>query len=116
MKPLLEFGRRMQRLSVTPIGRHGDLGCRHQFFVCQRPYLLAADNLSEELQPQAVSYLESCLSLDLDDEQRNMLKGLIGQIKSAKFNSALWEHSQSYNQTLDQIRNENYSILFKAQI
>jgi sulfatase maturation enzyme AslB (radical SAM superfamily) len=116
MKPLLEFGRRMQRLSVTPIGRHGDLGCRHQFFVCQRPYLLAADNLSEELQPQAVNYLKSCLSLDLDEEQRNMLEGLINQIKSAKFNPTLWDHSQSYNQTLDQIRNENYSTLFKAQI
>jgi hypothetical protein len=116
LKPLLEFGRRMQRLSVTPIGRHGDLGCRHQFFVCQRPYLLAADNLSEELQPQAVAYLESCLSLDLDDEQRNMLEGLIKQIKSAKFNLELWDRSQSYNQTLDQIRNENYSTLFKAQI
>jgi hypothetical protein len=86
LKPLLEFGRRMQQLSITPVGRHGDLGCRHQFFVCQRPYLLAADNLSEELQPQAVDYLESCLSLDLDDEQRNMLTGLINQIKSAKFN------------------------------
>ena len=114
MKPLLEFGRRMQQLSVTPIGRHGDMGCRHQFFVCQRPYLLAADNLSEELQPQAVSYLESCLTLDLDDEQRNMLTGLIAQVKSAKFNPALWERSQSYNQTLNQIRNENHSILYKA--
>jgi hypothetical protein len=106
----------MQQLSVTPIGRHGDLGCRHQFFVCQRPYLLAADNLSEELQPQAVAYLESCLGLDLDDEQRNMLEGLINQIKSSKFNSALWDRSQSYNQVLDQIRNENYLTLFKTQI
>jgi|688.fasta_scaffold56532_7 hypothetical protein len=115
LKPLLEFGRRMQQLSITPVGRHGDLGCRHQFFVCQRPYLLAADNLSEELRPQAVDYLESCLSLDLDNEQRNMLTGLINQIKSAKFNSILWDRSQSYNQTLDQIRQENHLTLYKAQ-
>jgi hypothetical protein len=74
----------MQQLSVTPIGRHGDLGCRHQFFVCQRPYWLAADNLSEELQPQAVEYLGSCLELDLDIEQRTMLEGLINQIKNSK--------------------------------
>jgi hypothetical protein len=116
LRPLLEFGHRMQQLSISPVGRHGDLGCRHQFFVCQRPYLLAADNLSTELTPRAVDYLESCLSLDLDDEQRNMLTGLINQIKSAEFNPALWDRSQSYNQTLDQIRNENYSTLFKAQI
>lgn len=116
MKPLLEFGRRMQHLSITPSGRHGDLGCRHQFFVCQRPYHLAADNLSEELLPLAVDYLESCLSLDLDDEQRNMLTGLIGQINSAKFDSTLWESSQSYNQILNQIRHENHLTLYKAQL
>jgi molybdenum cofactor biosynthesis enzyme MoaA len=116
LRPLLEFGRRMQKLSVTPVGRHGDLGCRHQFFVCQRPYWLAADNLSEELQPQAVDYLESCLSLSLDDEQRNMLTGLITQIKSAKFDQTLWKRNQDYNQQLDQIRDENHLILYKAQI
>ena len=116
MKPLLEFGRRMQQLSITPSGRHGDLGCRHQFFVCQRPYHLAADNLSEELLPLVTDYLESCLTLDLDDEQKNMLTGLIAQVKSAKFNPTLWERSQSYNQTLNQIRQEDHLTLYKAQI
>jgi hypothetical protein len=116
LKPLLEFGRRMQKLSVAPVGRHGNLGCRHQFFVCQRPYWLAADNLSVELQPQAADYLESCLSLNLDDEQRNMLTGLITQIKSAKFDQTLWERNQDYNQQLDQIRDENHLTLYKAQI
>ena len=116
MKPLLEFGRRMQQLSITPSGRHGDLGCRHQFFVCQRPYHLAADNLSEELLPLAVDYLESCLPLDLDEEQRNMLTGLIVQINSAKFDFTLWESSQSYNQILNQIRHENHLTLYKAQL
>ena len=116
LKPLLEFGRRMQKLSITPVGRHGDLGCRHQFFVCQRPYWLSADNLSEELQPQAVNYLKSCLLLDLDDEQRNMLTGLIIQIKSAKFDQTLWKRTQDYNRQLDQIRNENHLTLYKAQI
>jgi organic radical activating enzyme len=115
LKPLLEFGRRMQQLSVTPIGRHGDKGCRHQFFVCQRPYWLAADNQSEELLPQAVDYLESCTTLDLDEEQRNMLNGLISQINSAKFDPQLWNRNQSYNQILNQIRNENHLSLYQAQ-
>ncbi len=113
LKPLLEFGRRMQQLSITPVGRHGDLGCRHQFFVCQRPYWLAANNLTEELLHQAVTYLESCTTLDLDHEQRNMLDGLISQIKSAKFDPELWNKSQSYNQTLDQIRNEDHLTLYE---
>jgi organic radical activating enzyme len=113
LKPLLEFGRRMQQLSIIPIGRHGDLGCRHQFFVCQRPYLLAADNLSEELLIRAVTYLESCTTLDLDHEQRNMLDGLTTQIKSAKFDLQLWNKSQFYNQTLNQIRNEDHLTLYE---
>ena len=116
MRPLLEFGRRVQQLSVTPSGRHGDLGCRHQFFVCQRPYHLAADNLSEELLPLAVDYLESCLTMELDNEQRNMLTGLIVQIASAKFNPKLWESSQLYNQTLNQIRHENHLTLYEVQL
>jgi sulfatase maturation enzyme AslB (radical SAM superfamily) len=115
LKPLLEFGRRMQQLSIVPVGRHGDKGCRHQFFVCQRPYWLAADNLSEELLLQAVDYLESCTTLDLDEEQRNMLNGLIAQINSAKFDPQLWNRNQSYNQILNQIRNENHLTLYKAQ-
>jgi hypothetical protein len=44
-----------------------------------------------------------------------MLTGLINQIKSAKFNSILWDCSQSYNQTLDQIRQKNHLTLYKAQ-
>ena len=113
LRPLLEFGRQMQRLSVTPSGRHGDLGCRHQFFVCQRPYWLAADNLSEELKPQVIEYLESCQQLDLDNEQKNMLTGLIAQIKTSTFNSKLWERSQSYNKILNQSRNENHLTLYE---
>jgi hypothetical protein len=105
----------MQQLSIVPVGRHGDKGCRHQFFVCQRPYWLAADNLSEELLPQAVDYLESCTTLDLDEEQRNMLTGLIAQINSAKFDPQLWNRNQSYNQILNQIRNENHLSLYQAQ-
>jgi len=116
LKPLLEFGRRMQRLSITPVGRHGDLGCRHQFFVCQRPYQLTADNWPEEQQVQLLAYLESCLDLDLDAEQKNMVAGLSAQIKSAVFDPTLWNQTQEYNQMLNQIRNEDHLTLYKEQL
>jgi sulfatase maturation enzyme AslB (radical SAM superfamily) len=116
IKPLLEFGRRMQQLSITPVGRHGDLGCRHQFFVCQRPYRLTADNWPEDQQARVLAYLDSCLELSLDDEQKNMVTGLSQQIKSAVFDPLLWEQTQLYNQTLNQIRNEDHSILYKEQL
>jgi len=113
--PLLEFGRRMQKLSVTPIGRHGDLGCRHQFFVCTRPYYLSADNFSEDLLLKAVDYLKNCKKLDLDDEQSRMLDGLITQLSNATYDSVLWEKNQRFNTIIDGIRNENHTSLYKAQ-
>jgi organic radical activating enzyme len=112
LRPLLEFGRELQRLGVAPLGRQGDLGCRHQFYVCQRPYHLAADNLTPELLSQAVVYLQDCEQLDLDTEQRNMLTGLIHQIKSAQFDPKLWQTNVDYNQALDSIRNENHMTLY----
>jgi len=116
LKPLLEFGIRMQELSRLPGGNQGDQGCRHQFYVCQRPDHLAATNLTEELLPAASEYLKSCLNLPLDSEQSTMLHGLIQQIESAQFDPALWNQSKLYNETLDQIRNENYLTLYEAQL
>lgn len=115
LKPLLEFGRRMQGLSASPVGRHGDLGCRHQFYVCQRPYYLAADNWPDDLKPRVIAYLSQCLNLDLDIEQSNMVSGLLQQIQTSQFNSDLWNRTQNYNQILNIIRNENHLDLYKEQ-
>ena len=110
--PLLEFGRRMQRLSITPTGKHGDLGCRHQFTVCQRPFHMSVDNLSEELLKKADQYLKHCVDLDLDDEQRNMLEGVQERISSASYDDDLWKTTQRYNNVINTIRNENHEVLF----
>ena len=115
LKSLLEFGRRMQKIGVTSNPRQGWYGIRHQFHVCQRPDHLSADNLTEELQIQAITYLKSCLALELDDEQKNTVTGLIAQIQSAEFDPELWARSQNYNQLLNQIRNENHLTLFTEQ-
>lgn len=116
LKPLLEFGRRMQKISMTPTGRHGDLGCRHQFFICQRPYYLAADNWPEHLKTQVLSYLELCLTLNLDSEQENMVSGLLAQIQTNVFDHDLWNKTQSYNAILNRIRNENHLALYHPQL
>lgn len=116
LAPLLEFGRRMQRLSVSPQGRHGDQGCRHQFAVCQRPYWLAADNWPDDLKPRVLAYLRNCLNLDLDQEQTDMISGLINQINAAKFDPALWSQTQSYNSILNDIRNENHQVLYEEHL
>ena len=116
LKSLLEFGRRMQKIGVTSNPRQGWYGIRHQFHVCQRPDHLSADNLTKELKVRVIPYLESCLELDLDDEQKTTVTGLIAQIQSAPFDSELWAKSQSYNSVLNEIRNEDHLSLFKEQV
>jgi len=112
---ILEFGREMQKQSATPLGKNGDLGCRHQFFVCTRPYYLSADNLSKDLLASANIYLQKLTTLDLDDEQSQMLDGLIQQISNASYNANLWEKQHDYNLQLDNMRNENHKILYEVQ-
>jgi len=112
---ILEFGREMQKQSATPLGKNGDLGCRHQFFVCTRPYYLSADNLSKDLLASANIYLQELTTLDLDDEQSQMLDGLIQQISNASYDANLWEKQHDYNLQLDNMRNENHKILYEVQ-
>jgi sulfatase maturation enzyme AslB (radical SAM superfamily) len=116
LKPLLKFGRDMQRMSMSPSGRHGDLGCRHQFFVCKRPYWLTADNWPPEYKIRALDYLQSCQLLDLDSEQQNMIMGLRASLESSVFDVNLWEYTQNYNQVLNRIRNENHMDLYQEQL
>jgi hypothetical protein len=116
MKPLLEFAVRMQEIGRTLNPRQGWYGIRHQFHICQRPYHLSADNLTEELLRHAAVYLKSCLDLSLDDEQKTTVIGLIKQIESAEFDPELWSKSQNYNQILNKIRDEDHLTLFQEQL
>lgn len=110
---VLMLGKEMQELSMYPTGRYTLDGCRHQFAVSSKPYMLAVDNLPPELADRATPYLNSCLSLDLTDEQRDTVNGLINTFKDYKFDPALWERFKEYNNTLDALRNEDHWSLFR---
>ena len=113
LKSLLLFVNEMKRESIYPRGLHGSDGCRHQFHVSQRPYLLAADNWPEELKPKVLDSLKDCAKLDLDNEQATMVTGLIQQISNAKFDQKLWQQNTQYNSILDSLRKENYQTLYQ---
>jgi organic radical activating enzyme len=113
IKPLLQFVRKMQQLSAT---ESNDIGCRHQFYVCQRPYYLAADNWPIYLQNQVEEYLLECSKLDLDTEQANMIEGLRKQISINEFDPNLWQLGQKFNLTLDQIRQQDHTKLFQSEL
>jgi sulfatase maturation enzyme AslB (radical SAM superfamily) len=113
LKPVLQFVRKIQQLSVT---ESNDIGCRHQFYVCQRPYYLAADNWPIYLQNQVEEYLLECSKLDLDAEQANMIEGLRKQISINEFDPNLWQLGQKFNLTLDQIRQQDHTKLFQSEL
>jgi len=115
LAPLLAFVREIQCESKAPRGRHGDRGCRHQFHVSQRPFYLAVDNLSPDLQRKAISHLTQCLTLDLDTEQTQTIQGVLNQVQQAKFNSELWQSSVTFNTELDRIRGQNHLSLYDDQ-
>jgi sulfatase maturation enzyme AslB (radical SAM superfamily) len=114
--PLLKFVRQLQQISILSSGDPNNLGCRHQFYVCQRPYYLSADNWPDKKRDFVLSYLNQCLNQNLDAEQTNMLQGLINQIKSSDFDLELWNKNLQFNGTLDQIRNQDHTKLFKFEM
>ena len=109
---LLVLARQMQKKSMPPTGRHGSEGLRHQFAIPPTSYILAVDNLHPDLAQKAIPYLNSCLELDLDQEQRNTVQGLIERFQCYKFNPVQWGKFTEYNDTLDTLRGENYRLLF----
>jgi hypothetical protein len=111
LKPLLEFVRGQQFASRTPTGRHGDLGLRHQFFVCKNPHHLSATNWPDSERTQVLEYLHICQDLDLDIEQRKMLQMLSDHIAVSAFNVHQWQRGEILNLVLDQIRGQNHHQL-----
>jgi sulfatase maturation enzyme AslB (radical SAM superfamily) len=108
LKPLLKLIRQEQLNSCAPSGKQGDLGLRHQFFITS-----SAINWPEEQQKLLVNYLESCLELDLDSEQQDMLQGLVTRLKNHNFNQKNWNQKHKLNTALDLIRSEQHQQLFQ---
>jgi sulfatase maturation enzyme AslB (radical SAM superfamily) len=108
LAPLLQVIRATQLQSIES-AQMGSDGCRHQFFVCQRPYMLAADNWPDK--NIVIEYLNHCLTLDLDASQRSMLKLLSESIRNSEFSTELWRRSEEYNTILDDIRGEDHNML-----
>ena len=113
LKSVLQFVRKIQKLSTS---ESNDIGCRHQFYVCQRPYYLAADNWPIHLQNQVEEYLLECSKLELDSEQASMIEGLRKQISVNEFDPNLWQLGQKFNLTLDQIRQQDHTKLFQSEL
>lgn len=114
LRDVLTLGHELQQESIFPNGRHGDIGCRHQFCVTTKPYILAVDNLTEELAAQAVPYLEDCLKLDLDQEQRNTITGVLSSMRNFKFDPVLWARSNEYNNEFDLLRSQDHTKLYQG--
>lgn len=108
LAPLLKFVRQAQLNSRTPSGKHGDLGLRHQFII-----LNSAFNWPDTQKQLLIDYLETCLQMDLDTEQHNMVSSLVTKLNNHQFNQTFWDRRHRLNTALDQIRSEQHQILFQ---
>jgi hypothetical protein len=79
------------------------------------PSLLAASNLPPELKQHAISHVSECLTMDLDQEQAQMLQGLLIQLQQSKFNPNAWHHTETFNSELDKIRGQNHLELYEKE-
>ena len=68
------------------------------------------------MQSQALSYVQSCLDLDLNQEQRDLVRNLARSIETNEFDQKVWDSGQRYNQILDHIRHEDHTMLFQPQV
>jgi sulfatase maturation enzyme AslB (radical SAM superfamily) len=102
---ILQYVSEIQKLGT---GHH-----RHQFHVIKKPSHMAADNWPDEWKPRVLSYLESCLTADLDVSQFNTVIGLIDRISSTTFSQHLWDKGYRHNTILDKIRNQDHTSLFQ---
>lgn len=100
---LLRYVRELQNSS------NGHNGCRHQFHVCRRPELIAADNWPPELKSKILARLESVT--DLLDYQQEFLNNFSSMLKNSQFDEALWNRSREFHSTLDSIRDQDHRSL-----
>jgi len=112
LAPLLKFVKQLQKESITPRGRHGDQGARHQFIVTQFPSHLSVNCLPPDLKTLAIDHLNKCFAIDLDAEQKQTIQGLVTYLEQVAFDSHQWQQSLEFNQELDHIRGENYIELY----
>lgn len=105
LKPLLEFVMFLKTLSSTN-------GCDHLFHVCQKPDILAADNITKSQRAGVLQHLSQCLDLSLPQDQQGAIAGLIDLVQQAKIDSRLLDQAQTFNTLLDSIRNERSADLY----
>jgi pyruvate-formate lyase-activating enzyme len=97
-------------------GKQGDLGLRHQFTICSIPRYMAINNWPDNFKPKILEHLNGCLTLDLDNEQRKMVEGIITVVNTSKFDKKSWDATEQYQIELDRVRNEDHTSLLPTAI
>lgn len=86
---------------------------RTQFIeVCNWPQHLSPYNWPESRRDAVISFLKTLSGqLNLQDKQQQIANTLLTNVQNTQPNPELWAQFESYNKTLDNIRNQNHSVL-----
>ena len=86
---------------------------RTQFIeVCNWPLYLSPYNWPNDRKNTVITFLETlCHQSGLQEKQQQIAETLLSNVKTFAPNPELWAQFESYNKTLDNIRNQDHSVL-----
>lgn len=91
---------------------HRTNGRTHFIEICNWPRYLNPYNWPAERQPKIITFLETLRQLpNLQPKQQQIADTLLANIKNTTPDPKLWAEFESYNKTLDNIRNQDHTVL-----
>jgi hypothetical protein len=91
---------------------HRHNGRTHFIEVCNWPRYLSPYNWSIDRKNTVITFLETlCQRSGLQEKQQQITKTLLSNVTNFAPDSDLWAQFESYNKTLDNIRNQDHRVL-----
>jgi len=83
--------------------------------ICNWPQFLSPYNWPEDRRSSIVTFLETlCEQENLQEKQKHIAETLLSNIKNSIPDPKLWAEFESYNKTLDNVRNQDHTLLLET--
>ena len=123
--PSVNIGTVVTNLSVTQLDllfawanqlkdrySHRSNGRTHFIEICNWPRYLSPYNWPEQRRASIITFLETlCNQSGLQEKQQQVAHTLLSNIKNSVSDPGLWSEFEAYNKTLDNVRNQDYTLL-----
>jgi sulfatase maturation enzyme AslB (radical SAM superfamily) len=91
---------------------HRANGRTHFIEICNWPHYLSPYNWPSDRRNAVIAFLETlCAQSGLQEKQQQIANTVLTNIKNTQPDHELWTQFESYNKTLDNIRNQDHTVL-----